>query len=325
MPRIEYILERLNGAKVFSKIDLKSGYHQVRIVKDGIYKTGFRTERGQYEFVVMPFGLAGAVGTFNRLMVGRFSDMIGKFVFVFLDDILIFSPSFEQHAHDLERVLARLAELQLYVAAKKSEFFLTEIAYLGYIISSSGVRLDPSKVDQVRNWDLPTTAYEVRSFLGLCQAYSSHIKDFARLAAPMTDLLKGVKTRRQRVELTEDAVRAFSALKDAVTAAPCLILASWDDPFDVWTDASNVAISAVLQQHNRPVAFFSRKLNSAERNYSVYDKELLSVIHALKHWKHFLYGRDFAVRIDQSPSPQVALVHAKSTLERASGSMVTVF
>ena len=122
MPRIEYILERLNGVKVFFKIDLKSGYHQVRIVKEDICKTGFRTERGQYEFVVMPFGLTGAVSTFNRLMVGWFSDMIGKFVFVFLDDILVFSPSFKQHSHDLEKVLARSADLQLYVAAKKSIF-----------------------------------------------------------------------------------------------------------------------------------------------------------------------------------------------------------
>ena len=169
---------------------------------------------------------------------------------------------------------------------------------MGYIISEDGIRLDPGKVREVREWEPPETAYDIRSFLGLCQAYSSHIKNFAHIAAPLSDLLKGVKTRRQRMVLTEAATRVFEALKVAVTEAPCLVLASWDEPFEVWTDASNIAIGAVLQQHSHPVAFLSRKLNSAEKNYSVYDKELLSVINALKHWKHFVYGREFVVRTD---------------------------
>ena len=155
MPRIDYILERLNGAKVFSKIDLKSGYHQVRVAKGHIYKTAFRTERGHYEFIVMPFGLTSAPGTFNRMMMRIFIDLVGKCVFIFLDDILIFSATWEQHEQDIEKVLQRLAENRLYIAAKKSEFFLTEVSYLRYVISADGIKLDPEKVSEVRNWELP--------------------------------------------------------------------------------------------------------------------------------------------------------------------------
>ncbi|MCO5570351.1 hypothetical protein L7F22_024071 [Adiantum nelumboides] len=154
-----------------------------------------------------------------------------------------------------QRFMRKMERQRERLSAKKSEFFLTEVAYLGYIISADGVKLDPAKVEQVENWELPKTAYDVRSFLGLCQAYSSHIKNFTRITAPMSDVLKGVKTRRQRVVLSKEAVEAFEALKVAVTQAPCLILASWDDRLEVWTDVSNVAIGAVLQQHSRQLHF----------------------------------------------------------------------
>ncbi|MCO5547633.1 hypothetical protein L7F22_001084 [Adiantum nelumboides] len=148
------------------------------------------------------------------------------------------------------------------------------------------------------SWETPQTAQQICSFVGLCQAYSRHMKNFSKIAAPLTDLLKGCKTKRQRVTVEGKSLEAFYALQKLASEAPVLKIASWEEPFEVITDASNITIGAVLQQDSRPVAFYSKKLDSAQRNYSVYDKELFVIISALKHWKHFLYGRKFTVKTD---------------------------
>ena len=298
MPRIEYILERLDGAKYFTKIDLKSGYHQVRIFEADIPKTAFRTERGHYEFVVIPFGLTGAPGSFNKTMSRAFAILIGKCVFIFLDDILVFSASYEQHLIDVEKVFRILEENQFYANSKKSTFGVQEVSYLGFIISSNGIRLDPEKIQAILDWEIPQTAQQIRSFVGLCQAYSRHMQNFSEVAAPLTDLLKGCKTKKQKVTVAGKSLEAFHALQKLASEAPVLKIASWDEPFEVITDASNIAVGAVLEQATRPIAFYSKKLDSAQRNYSVYDKELYAIITALKHWKHFLYGREFTVKTD---------------------------
>ena len=153
-------------------------------------------------------------------------------------------------------------------------------------------------------WEVPQTAQQITSFMGLCQAYNRHMENFSALAAPLIDLLKGCTTKRQKVLVTGKALEAFHALKRLVSEAPLLKIASSNKPFEVITDASNIAIGAVLQQDSRPVAYFSKKLDAAQRNYSVYDKELLAVILALKHWKHFLYGRRARIHSqDRSPGP----------------------
>ncbi|MCO5568945.1 hypothetical protein L7F22_022648 [Adiantum nelumboides] len=214
MPRIiEYILERLDGAKFFTKIDLKSGYHQIRIFEADIPKTAFRTERGHYEFVVIPFGLTGAPGSFNKNMSRAFAVLIGKCVFIFLDDILVFSATCEQRLLDVERVLLILEDNQFYVNSKKSTFGVQEVSYLGFIISSDGIRLDPEMITAISSWEIPQAAQQIRFFVGLCQAYSKHMRKFSEIAAPFTDLLKGCKTKRQRVTVEEKSLEAFYALQ----------------------------------------------------------------------------------------------------------------
>ncbi|MCO5601458.1 hypothetical protein L7F22_055581 [Adiantum nelumboides] len=188
MPRIEYILERLDGAKFFTKIDLKSGYHQIRIFEADIPKIAFRTERGHYEFVIIPFGLTGAPGSFNKNMSCAFALLIGKCVFIFLDDILVFSATYEQHLLDVEKVLQILEDNQSYVNSKKSTFGVQEVSYLGFIISSDGIRLDPEKITAILSWEIPKTAQQIRSFVGLRQAYSRHMRNFSEIAAPLVGL-----------------------------------------------------------------------------------------------------------------------------------------
>ncbi|MCO5549397.1 hypothetical protein L7F22_002868 [Adiantum nelumboides] len=227
MPRIEYILERLDGAKFFTKIDLKSGYHQIRIFEADIPKTAFRTKRGHYEFVVIPFGVTGAPGSFNKDMSRAFALLVGKCVFTFLDDILVFSATYEQHLLDVEKVLQTLEDNQLYVNSKKSTFGVQEVSYLGFIISTDGIRLDPEKVTAILSWEIPQTAQQIRSFMGLCLAYNRHMRSSSEIAAPLTDLLKGCKTKHQRMTVEEKSLEAFYALQKLASAAPVLKIASW--------------------------------------------------------------------------------------------------
>ena len=188
------------------------------------------------------------------MMHRAFSLLIGKCVFIFLDDILGFSSTYEQHLLDVEKVFQILEANQLYAKAKKSEFSLQEIAYLGFIINSDGIRLDPEKIKAIpqTTWDIPQTAQHIRSFVGLCQAYNRHMENFSNVAAPLTDLLKGCKTKCQKVAVIDKALEAFHTLKKLALEAPALKIAYWDDPFEVITDASNIAIRAVLQQDGRP-------------------------------------------------------------------------
>ncbi|MCO5569981.1 hypothetical protein L7F22_023695 [Adiantum nelumboides] len=214
-----------------------------------------------------------------------------------LDEILVLEQIL---AHKERKVKGKVATRYLagFINSKKSTFGVQEVSYLGFIISSDGIRLDPEKITAISSWEIPQTAQQIRSFVGRCQAYSRHMRNFSKIAAPLTDLLKGCKTKRQRVAVEGKSLEAFYALQKLASEAPVLKIASWEEPFEVITDASNIAIGAVLQQDLRPVSFYSKKLDSAQLNYSVYDKELFAIISALKHLKHFLYGREFTVKTD---------------------------
>ena len=296
LPRVDDIFDHLYGSKIFSKIDLRSGYHQIRIKESDIPKTGFRSRLGHYEYVVMPFGLTNAPATFMTLMNSVFREYLGKFVLVFLDDILICSKNEDEHKQHLKQVFEILREHKLYAKLSKCDFFTLRVEFLGHVISDEGISIDPKKVTVVAEWPVPKDKTEVRSFLGLASYYRRFVKGFSKIAAPMTDLLKG---KNNIINWTPECESSFQTLKSLLTQTPVLTIM---DPLKgniiLCTDASDLAIGAVLMQDKKIIAYESRKLNSAELNYPVHEKELLAVIHSLKIWRHYLLGLKFKIQTD---------------------------
>jgi hypothetical protein len=298
LPRVDELFDRLQGAKYFSKIDLRSGYHQIRIAPEDVPKTAFRTRYGHFEFLVLPFGLTNAPATFMHLMHQSFRHLLDQFVLVFLDDILIYSRTREEHERHVRQVLEILRKEKLYAKESKCEMFKPEVEFLGHHVGRDGVRMMQDKVEAVRDWPTPTTVNHVRSFLGTAGYYHKFIKDFSRLSAPLTRLTK----QDVKFEWGPTQQGAFSAIKQAMTVAPVLVLPDPKLPFVVHTDASGYAIGAVLQQDQgkglQPVAFLSKKMLDAETRYPVHEQELLAIIHALSSWRHYLSGAKFVVRTD---------------------------
>ena len=294
LPRIDDLFDQLREAQFFSKIDLRSGYHQVRVREEDIPKTAFRTRYGHFEFQVMSFGLTNAPAVFMQLMNEVFRPYLDQFVVVFIDDILIYSRTREEHARHLEITLQTLRTHQLYAKLEKCEFWQEEVKFLGHVVTRQGVAVDPVKIDAVRQWSQPTNASEIRSFLGLAGYYRRFIEGFSRIAAPLTRL-----TRKGAEFVWSDACeRAFAELKDRLTSTPVLTLPSGSEGFVVFTDASRIGLGAVLMQHGRVVAYASRQLKVHEQNYPTHDLELAAVVFALKVWRHYLYGVRFELFSD---------------------------
>jgi len=299
LPRVDELLDRLNGAKYFSKIDLRSGYHQVRIAEDDVQKTAFRTRYGHFEFVVLPFGLTNAPATFMQLMQDVFRQFLDDFVIVFLDDILIYSKTEQDHIRHLEAVLMKLKEHKLYAKTSKCEFFTQKIDFLGYVVTKDGITMDQAKVKAIVDWPSPlNTVKDVRSFLGLAGYYRRFVKGFSKIASSLSELLK----KDINFDWTQREEDAFITLKKAITTAPILISPDPTKSYVVTTDASGFATGAILQQDHgnglQPIAFMSHKMNAAERNYPVHEQELLAVVHALREWRHYLHGTQFEVVTD---------------------------
>ena len=286
LPRIDELLDRLHNAKVFSKLDLRSGYHQIKIQEDDIPKTAFRTRYGLYEFLVLPFGLTNAPATFMCLMNDVFKEELDSIVIIYLDDILIFSENEEQHKIDLERVLRKLEQHKLYAKLSKCEFFKSEVAFLGHVISEKGIAVDPSKVKSIVDWPNLTCVNDIQSFLGLVNYYRRFIRNLAKIAAPLTELLK----KDNPFVWSSLQESAFRMLKQVMTQAPVLAIFDPSKNVTVHTDASQFAIGAVLMQEGRVIAFESRKLSSAEINYPIHEKEQLAVVHALQKWRVYLHS-----------------------------------
>lgn len=293
IPVIEDLLDELNGATYFSKLDLRSGYHQVRMDENDIPKTAFRTYFGHYEFLVMPFGLANAPGTFQALMNSIFGPYLRKFVLVFFDDILIFSKSLSEHIAHLQIVLQLLQEHQLYAKLSKCVFAVQQVEYLGHIITSEGVSTDPSKVTAVADWPEPSTPTQLRGFLGLCGYYRRFVKNFGMIARPLHDVL-----RKDSFCWTESQTKAFQELKQAMISAPVLALPNFSETFVLETDASGLGIGAVMMQNGRPLAYYSSTLCPRNAALSTYEKEALAIIAALKRWRHYFLGNDLIIRTD---------------------------
>ena len=294
LPLIDGLFDQLQGSVVYSKLDLRQGYYQLRIKKEDIPKTAFNSRYGHFEFVVMPFGLTNAPTAFMDLMQRIFKKYLDQFVVVFIDDILVYSKTREDHAKHLEIVLQVLREHKLYAKFSKCEFWLEEISFLGHRISKNGIAVDPTKVEAVTLWKQPENPTEIRSFLGLAGYYRRFIKDFSKIAGPMTELTK----KNHKFIWSPKCEASFQELKRRLTTAPVLALPEGVDGYVVYSDASKEGLGCVLMQKGKVVAYASRKLKPHEMNYPTHDLELAAVIFALKKWRHYLYGVTFEVFTD---------------------------
>ena len=292
LPLISTAFELLEGATVFTKLDLRNAYHLVRIREGDEWKTAFNTPTGHYEYLVMPFGLTNAPAVFQNLVNDVLRDMLNVFVFVYLDDILIFSPDEQTHTQHVRLVLQRLLQNQLFVKAEKCEFHKPSISFLGFVLAEGEIRMDPEKVSAVANWTTPSSRKEVQRFLGFANFYRKFIRNYSTVASPLHDLTSPHRT----FAWSPKCEASFQGLKERFISAPVLILPDPSRQFVVEVDASNIGVGAILSQISckdgklHPCAYLSKKLSSSEQNYDIGDRELLAVKVALEEWRHWLEG-----------------------------------
>jgi len=293
IPVVDELLDELHGAAFFTKLDLRSGYHQVHMHPDDIAKTAFRTHHDHFEFLVTPFGLTNAPSTFQALMNEVLRPYLRRFVLVFFDDILIYSKTWSEHLQHLRAVFSTLREHGLVLKRSKCSFAEQSMAYLGHIVTGSGVAMDQSKVAAVQAWPLPTSLKALRGFLGLTGYYHKFIHNYGVIAAPVTSLLK-----RDAFLWTQAATDAFNDLKRALTTGPVLQLPDFTKELVVDCDASGTGFGAVLHQLNGLIAFFSKAVAARHTKLAAYERELIGLVQAVRHWRPYLWTRPFVIRTD---------------------------
>jgi hypothetical protein len=293
IPRLDDLLDQLGQANIFSKLDLRSGYHQIRLRPGDEWKTAFKTKEGLYEWLVMPFGLTNAPSTFMRVMTQTLKPYLGRCVVVYFDDILVFSQHRDEHLQHLTQILQVLRQEKFYANFNKCSFLQPKTHFLGFIISQQGVEVDPEKVRAIVEWPEPQTFFEVRSFHGLATFYRRFIHTFSTIMAPITECLKA-----KVFKWTPAANAAFQLIKQKMTEAPVLKLPDFSQIFEISCDASQVGIGGVLSQAGHPIAFYSEKLNDTRKRYSAYDLEFYALIQTLKHWRPYLIHREFILFTD---------------------------
>lgn len=304
LPLISEILNRVQGAKFFSKIDLKDAYYRVRIREGDKWKTAFRTRYGHFEYLVMPFGLTNAPATFQNYIHGALRGLVDSCCIVYLDDILIYSQDRETHTQHLQQILQRLGDAELYCNPSKCIFYQDTVEFLGFVISHQGVTMDPKRVDTITQWPIPRSYHDIQVFLGVCNFYRRFIAGYSNITTPLTSLLKGSTGGRKPGEVTLKIRErmAFRRLIAAFQTAPLLRHFDSSLPIRVETDASNFALAAILSQPDdegrwHPVAFWSRKLSNTELNYSTPDLELMAVVYSFRQWRHYLEGSQFEIEV----------------------------
>uniref|UniRef100_A0A2N9IIC5 Reverse transcriptase n=1 Tax=Fagus sylvatica TaxID=28930 RepID=A0A2N9IIC5_FAGSY len=300
IPRLDDLLDQLYGAVIFSKIDLRSGYHQIRMRPGDEWKTAFKTREGLYEWMVMPFGLSNAPSTFMRLMNHVFKPFIGLFVVVYFDDILVYSKSQQDHMEHLYQVFQTLRKQKLYVNLKKCHFLTDSLVFLGYVVSAEGIKMDPSKIEAIISWPVPKSLHDIRSFHGLASFYRRFIRSFSSIIAPITECLKGGK-----FQWNEEAQKSFELIKKKVTEAPVLILPDFSKLFEVDCDASGVGIGAVLSQEVT-ISFPNEFLLHSDHEALKYlnSQQKLNSRHA--SWVEFLQPYSFSIKHKSGKLNQVA-------------------
>lgn len=301
IPNITEVLDKLGRCNYFTTLDLASGFHQIEVHPRDIPKTAFTVEHGRYEFIRMPFGLKNAPSTFQRVMDNVLRGLIGTVCLVYMDDIIVFSTSLQEHITNLRKVLEALKKYNLKIQLDKSEFLCKEVAFLGHIVTPEGVKPNPEKIHTIKNWPLPKTETELRGFLGTIGYYRRFIRDFAKITKPLTEQLR----KDQQITHTDKFIEAFNKCKIILTSSHVLQYPDFSKPFILTTDASKFAIGAVLSQgpvgQDRPVAFGSRTLTKTEESYSVIEKELLAIAWGCKYFRPYLYGRKFTLYTDHKP------------------------
>lgn len=301
LPNINDLLDKLGRCQYFTTLDLASGFHQIEMNKNDIPKTAFSTEFGLYEFLRMPFGLKNAPATFQRVMDNVLRGIQNEKCLVYLDDIIIFSVSLQEHINNLRTVFQRLRDTKFKIELNKSEFLRREVAYLGHIITPDGIKPNPDKVKAIKQFPIPKTTKQIKAFLGLLGYYRKFIDNFAHITKPLTKCLK----KGAEIIHDDEFIQCFNRCKNLLINEPILQYPDYSKPFNLTTDASNVAIGAVLSQgpigQDLPIAYASRTLNESEQNYSTIEKELLAIVYAVKYFRPYIFGRRFNIITDHKP------------------------
>lgn len=301
LPNISELLDAVARHKYYTKLDLRSGYHQVRLRPEDTYKTAFSSKLGLYEYLVLPFGLCNAPSTFSRLMATLFRDLLYHGLVIYIDDLVIYSNDKQEHLNKLELVFQRLREHKLFLKGSKCEFLVGSTLFLGHTVSEQGIGTEMAKVEAIQTWPKPANVHELRQFLGLANYYRRFIFKYASITKPLTELLqKNITDFTAAWSDSHDV--AFAAVKEALTSSPLLLAFNNELPTAIFTDASGFAVGGVLAQDAgngwQPVSFESRTMNPAETRYDVRDQEMLAIVHMLTKWRHYLVGRPFQVFTD---------------------------
>jgi hypothetical protein len=281
----------MSGAQFFTKLDLCSSYHQIRMKGAYIPKMTFRTHEGHYEFLVMPFGLCNSPSTFQSLMNHVFRPFLRHFVLVFFDDILIYRKTWTNHITHVDRVLHLLSQHQLFLKQSKCAFGASEVEYLGHLVGKDGVRVDLKKIEDMKDWPHSKTLKILHGFLGLTGYYHKFVKNYGNIATPLTALLK-----KNSFNWTPATAQAFQTLKMAMCTTPVLALPDFTKTFVLECDASGKGIDVVLMQEGQPLAFTSKKLSEKNLGKPIYEKEMLAILHAVDLWCPYLLGKHFQIK-----------------------------
>lgn len=301
VPIIDEFLDELSSVSWFSSLDLRSGFHQIRLKPGEEHKIAFQTHFGHFEFRVMAFRLTGAPGTFQSAMNSTLAPYLRKFVLVFFDDILIYSKSYDEHFIQLRLVLELLVKDQWLVKLSKCSFAQRQIRYLGHVISEQGVGTDPDKISAVAQWPRPVNTKEFRSFLGLAGYYRKFVRHFGFISKPLSDLLK----KNSLFVWTSNHEKSFIALKEALCNAPVFALPDFSKPFAIETDACGTGVGAVLLQDSHPLAYISKALGPRYQGLSTYEKEYLAILLAVQQWRSYLQHQQFVIFTDQRSLSQL--------------------
>ena len=301
LPNITDIFDQVGIATYYTVIDCVSGFHQIKMAPEDAHKTAFSTPSGHYEFVRMPFGLRNAGVEYQNAMNITLDGMLGKGVFVYMGDIVIYARDLVEHENLFNEVMSRLRKANWKLEPDKCELLKREVIYLGHIISEQGIKPDPKKIEAVKEFPRPKNIKNIRQFLGLAGYYRKFIKDFAKISKSLTRLLQN----DEPFNWTDEVNISFIKLKEALCSAPALIFPDLTQPFIITTDASGYAVGGILSQGkvgiDHPIAYTSRVLREPELNYDTSEKEALAMIHAVKIFRPYVFGRQFTILTDHQP------------------------